>query len=93
MLRRLGAKNSSKMHISIMWAVVVALALLRPAAAAPLPLHLRWLHAIVPPSAAGPVLKDFFWRLPAELCGLGLEGLEALPTNVMDEVRACSRCY
>lgn len=61
--------------------------MLRLADAAPLPLHLRWLHALVPPSAAGPVLREFFWRLPDELCGLGLEGMESLPNNVMDEVR------
>jgi hypothetical protein len=57
-----------------------------PVAAAPLPLHLRWLSSLIPPSAAGPALRDFFQALPKELCGMGPDGLAALPSVIMDEV-------
>jgi len=86
MQRRATASAARLLFAAMVALFAVQLMPLRGATAAPLPLHLRWLSSLIPPSAAGPALQDFFQALPKELCGMGPEGLNALPAVIMDEV-------
>ncbi|KAI8464973.1 MAG: hypothetical protein J3K34DRAFT_438597 [Monoraphidium minutum] len=74
--------------------IVVALQLAAPATAAPLPIHLRWLESVVPPTVVGRALNLYFQSIPMELCAMGPDAIGSLPpvaTNQICPLKAVSR--
>lgn len=69
-------------------AIIHNVLFLSGSAAATLPGYLRWVDSVAPLAAFGPALKEYFSALPAELCNMGPEALQALPNAATDEVSA-----
>jgi hypothetical protein len=57
------------------------------AAAAPLPMSLRWIESIVPPAVVGPALNMYFQNLPKELCAMGPDAIGNVPPIATNQVR------